>query len=126
MEVTGKIIAALEPRSGVSQSTGKPWKIAQFVLVTQEPYPKHIVFEVFGEDKLQEFNIQVGDELTVAFTIDASEYTGRWYNHLRAWKVERTSIATSIVPTPIETVDDLPFDSPLPFDCNDNSSVFPF
>lgn len=89
MEISGKIIAALEPRGGVSQRTGNTWKSQEFVIETHEQYPKHCVFRVFGEDRLREFNIQVGEELIVSFDIDAHEYQGRWYNDISAWRVQR-------------------------------------
>ena len=39
MEITGKIIHALEPRSGVSASTGNPWSMQTFVIENkQEQY----------------------------------------------------------------------------------------
>ena len=88
MELFGKIIAALEPRGGVSARTGNAWKAQSFVLETMEQYPRRCVFDVFGEDKLKDFNIQVGQELTVSFDIDAHEYQGRWYNSIRAWRVQ--------------------------------------
>lgn len=94
MEIQGKIIAALEPRSGVAKTTGNPWKVQEFVLETHDQYPRKCVFEVFGEDKLQQMNIQVGEELTVSFDIDARSWTGqdgreRWTNQIRAWRVVR-------------------------------------
>ena len=89
MEISGKIIAALEPRGGVSQRTGNTWKSQEFVIETHEQYPKRCMFRVFGEDRLRDFNIQVGEELTVSFDIDAREYQGRWYNDLTAWRVQR-------------------------------------
>ena len=89
MEISGKRIWASEPRSGVSQRTGSAWKSQDFVIETHEQYPKRCVFGVFGEDRLKEFNIQVGDELTVSFDIDAHEYNGRWFNNLRAWRVQK-------------------------------------
>ena len=91
MEITGKIIAALEPRGGVSQRTGNSWKTQEFVIETHEQYPRKCVFNVFGEDRLREFNIQVGEELTVSFDIDAREFNGRWYNDIRAWRVVRVA-----------------------------------
>ena len=42
-------------------------------------------------DKIDQFNIQLGEELNVSFDIDAREYNGRWYNDIRAWKVERVT-----------------------------------
>lgn len=98
MEITGKIIAALEPRGGVSQRTGNSWKSQEFVIETHEQYPKHCVFRVFGEDRLNQFNIQVGQELTVSFDIDAHEYNGRWYNDISAWRVSAPTAAPAGAP----------------------------
>lgn len=89
MEISGKIIAATEPTGGISQRTGNSWKSQDFVIETHEQYPKRCCFRVFGEDRLREFNIQVGEELTVSFDIDAHEYQGRWFNDVRAWRVQR-------------------------------------
>ena len=93
MEITGKIIASLPEQGGVSQRTGNSWKSQDFVIETHDTYPKRCVFRVFGADRLQQFNIQVGEELTVSFDIDAHEYNGRWYNDIRAWNVQRVAVA---------------------------------
>lgn len=92
MEITGKIIAVLPERGGVSK-TGNEWKMQEYVLETQEQYPRKMCFNVFGSDKIAQFNIQAGEEMTVSFDINAREYNGRWYNDIRAWKVERGSAA---------------------------------
>ena len=91
METTGKIIAVLEERSGVAASSGNSWRCAQYVLETAEQHPKKILFEVFGEDKIQSIAIKAGEVLTVSFSIDAHEYNGKWFNQIRAWKVDRQS-----------------------------------
>lgn len=91
MEITGKIIAVLPARSGVSARTGSEWKVQEYVLETQEQYPRKMCFDVFGADKIDQFAIQIGEQLTVSFDIDAREYQGRWYNSIRAWKVERVA-----------------------------------
>ena len=88
MELSGKVIAVLEPRGGVSK-TGNPWKVQEYVIETHDQYPRRMCFDVFGEDKITQFNIQVGEELTVHFDVDAREWQGRWFNSIRAWKVER-------------------------------------
>lgn len=87
MEMSGRITHVLEARGGTSARTGNAWKVQSYVLETSEQYPKHLCFEVFGEDKINLFNIQVGQEVTVSFDVDAHEYQGRWYNQIRAWKV---------------------------------------
>jgi hypothetical protein len=89
MELTGKIIAVMEPRGGVSARTGNTWKTQEYVLEVPGQYPKRCLFNVFGEDRINQFNIQNGDELTIQFDIDAREYNGRWYNDIRAYNVIR-------------------------------------
>lgn len=98
MEITGKIIAACEPRGGVSQRTGNSWKMQEFVLETMEQFPRKCMFSVFGEDRLNEFHIQVGEVLQVSFDIDAREYNGRWYNDIRAWRVQRDVTSAPAAP----------------------------
>lgn len=88
MEITGKIIAVLEPRSGQSKTTGNMWMTQDYVIETIEQYPKRVCFNVWGEDKIKMFNIQVGQELIVSFDINAREWQGKWFNDVRAWKVE--------------------------------------
>lgn len=126
MELTGKIIAVMEARGGVSARTGNSWKTQEYVIEVPGQYPKRCVFNVFGEDRINQFNIQNGDELTIQFDIDAREYNGRWYNDIRAYNVIRgqqpaaapqvaaPSEATSPFPPAQEPVsegssDDLPF-----------------
>ena len=89
MELTGKIIAVMEPRGGVSARTGNTWKTQEYVLEVPGQYPKRCLFNVFGEDRINQFNIQNGDELTIQFDIDAREYNGRWFNDIRAYNVVR-------------------------------------
>lgn len=88
MEIEGRIIAVLESRGGTSARTGNTWKVQSYVLETQEQYPRRMCFEVFGEDKITQMNIQKDQMLKVSFDVDAHEYQGRWYNQIRAWKVE--------------------------------------
>ena len=97
MEFTGRIIKALEPRGGVSSKTGNPWKMQDFVIEeTIGQFPKRMVFNVFGEDNLNRFNIQEGQELTVSFDINAREYNGRWYNDVRVWNVVAATPAAPV------------------------------
>lgn len=130
MELIGKAIAALQVKSGVSQRTGEQWQSREYVIETQEQFPKKMCFEVFGTDKLKEFNIRNNDLIKVHFDITAREYNGRWYNSVRAWKVEHVNQDGPVVgatsnqvsatapqapatpvaaPTTQESDDDLPF-----------------
>lgn len=92
MELQGKVIAETPERSGTS-ARGE-WKAKDFVIETHEQYPHKMSFTVFGEERLQRFNIQVGQEVLVAFDIDAHEHNGRWYNNIRAYDVRQVDPAS--------------------------------
>ena len=96
MEIEGKIIVAMPEQGGTSARTGNSWKSQEFVIETHDQYPRKCVFEVFGADRIAQFNIQVGEELRVYFDIDAREWEGhnRWFNRLRAYRVDRIDPAT--------------------------------
>ena len=98
MELQGKVIVALPERSGVS-ARGE-WKSQSFVIETHEAYPRKMVFDVFGADRLARFNIQVGQEVLVSFDIDAHEYNGRWYNSILAFDVRMVDPAQFGVQAP--------------------------
>ena len=110
MEITGKIIAALDKRSGTSARTGNTWASQEYVLETHDQYPRHCCFRVFGEDRINNMNIQIGEELTVSFDIDAREYQGRWYNDISAWKVDRVQPGAPQQPAPAAA----PYAQPAP------------
>ena len=90
MEFIGKIIAVLPEKGGVSSRTGNEWKAQEYVIEDSASgqYPRRMCFEVFGADRIAQFNIQMGQELKVSFDIDANQWQDRWFNRIRAWKVE--------------------------------------
>lgn len=92
MELQGKVIAVLPERSGVSQRG--EWKSQDYVIETHDAYPRKMVFGVFGADRISRFNIQIGQEVTVSFDIDAHEYQGRWFNNIRAFDVRQVDPAS--------------------------------
>ena len=112
MELIGKIIQVLPERSGTSARTGSEWRMASYVLETStDRFPRKMMFEVFGSDKIQQFNIQVGEMVRVSFDIDAREYQGRWYNSIRAWNVDR-NLADPMAQMPMGAPDTTPFAAP--------------
>ena len=122
MELSGKVIAVLEPRGGVSK-TGNAWKVQEYVIETHDQYPRKMCFDVFGEDKINQFNIQVGEELTVHFDIDAREWQGRWFNSIRAWKVDRATMSAG---GPVPSADAVPFPPAPDFGPGDEKDDLPF
>ena len=93
MEVVGKIILKLPLQSGVSQA-GNNWKKQEYVLETEDSYPKKVHFDFFG-DKADQFPLNVGDRVRLSFDIESREYTGRWYTSIRGWKAEAAAAAAA-------------------------------
>lgn len=87
MELEGKISVVMPANSGVSQRTGNAWMSQEYVMAyywfPNQTNPSYIVMRVFGEDKINHFNIQPNDEVRVRFHCEAHENNGRWYNELR-------------------------------------------
>lgn len=113
MEFTGKIIWAGEKKTGTTRK-GEQYAVQEFVIENNDDtYPRKMVFEVFGADRLKKFGIRVGEELTVSFDIDAREWKDRWFNSIRAWNIERDEEPAIVAPEPEPIVnsnpDDLPF-----------------
>ena len=98
MELTGRIIAVLPANSGVSNRTGNPWMSQEYVIEVPGQYPRKCVFRLFGEDRIKQFNIQMNEDVTVSFDIDAHEYNGRWFNEIRAYNVVRGQVPATGAP----------------------------
>ena len=86
MEITGKIVELLPVKSG--KSAKGEWKKQEFILETEGQYPKKICFMAWG-DKIDEFAIKQGEQLSVSIDIESREYNGRWYTDIKAWQVKR-------------------------------------
>lgn len=84
MQIKGRIVTALPEASGVNKA-GKPWRKREFVLETQESYPKKIAFVVMN-DRIDQMNIQAGSLYTVDVDAESREFNGKWYTTLTGWK----------------------------------------
>jgi hypothetical protein len=98
-------------QSGTSMRTGNPWMSQEYVLEVPAQYPKRMVFRIFGEDRIKQFNIQQGEQnVTIQFDIDAHEYNGRWFNEVRCYNVLRSVGQQQAQPSAVS-----PQPSPAPF-----------
>lgn len=90
VKFTGKIIAAGQVQMGTSQS-GTQWSSQEYVIEElNQQYPSRAVIQVYGSDKIQQFNIQLGEIITANIGFKAHQSKdGRWFNQLDCWKVER-------------------------------------
>ena len=117
MELAGKITHVLEEKSGASARG--PWRKQEYVIEIPGDYPKQVCFMVWG-DKIDQFQIVEGQELTVHFDLESREYNGRWYTDVKAWRVERSeagdrSQAEDSPPPPPKDAPPPDFDDDIPF-----------
>jgi hypothetical protein len=130
MEITGKIILALPEASGVSKA-GNSWKKREYVLETQETYPKKVMFNFFG-DRVDQYPLAVGDDVTVSFDLESREFNGRWYTDVRAWKAEKVApgaamgAAPAAPAAPAPLPGDFPAAPAAPVDLPGSDSDLPF
>ncbi len=82
--ISGRVTHVLELVSGDSKRRpGEKWYRQEYVIETMEEYPKSVCFELWGEDRIKQANIQEGDFITVSFNVQSREYNGRWYTSVR-------------------------------------------
>ena len=91
--MSGVISQILPAQQGVSQRTGQPWVSQEYVLCHEQgQYPRFVCFRVFGQDKIQQMNIQLNEQLTIHLNIDAKQGQRGFFNSIDCWKVERQSV----------------------------------
>ena len=75
---------------GTSQN-GTQWSSQEYVIEElNQQYPSRAVIQVYGSDKIQQFNIQLDEIITANIGLKAHQSKdGRWFNQLDCWKVER-------------------------------------
>lgn len=92
MEIQGRIVEILEPKTG--QSSRGSWKKHEFILETNESFPKKICIANWN-DKIDLSNLKPGDEVSASVNIESREYNGNWYTDIKVWKVDITSKTAS-------------------------------
>lgn len=127
MEITGRIIFDLPEQNGTSKA-GNAWRKKEYVLETEDTYPKKVHFDFFG-DRVEQFPLKVGQRIKLSFDIESREYNGRWYTSIRGWRAENADEAAPAaavaaapadpfapaaapvppVPPAVNATDDLPF-----------------
>lgn len=94
LKQSGKLIQILDVQAGTSKA-GKEWQKRDFVIETQDQFPKKIAFSMFGDkiDMIEQYKI--GDILNVSFNLESREYNGKWYHNVNAWRIESIESAAS-------------------------------
>ncbi len=122
LEITGKLLKVLALQSGTSARGS--WSKQDFIIETQEQYPKKVCISAWGERVNELAASREGDVLKISFNVESREFNERWYTDVRAWRIEKqgASAAASAEPAGMATppppaedpfgasaADDLPF-----------------
>ena len=109
MEVTGKITKVLDKVTGQKKDGSGEWVKQCFVLETTEQYNNLYCFELFGDEKVDNFNQynKVGSDVKVDFNISTNEWQGKYYTSLQAWKVFKAEVAAITPPAPFQPATDI-------------------
>ena len=87
MDFEGKVLEILPPVTG--QSARGTWE-RQTVVFEQDNKQFGKEIAVTFMNKAQDVaSLRVGESYTVSFDIDCRQWQDRWFNDIRAWKVER-------------------------------------
>lgn len=105
-----KITKVLDTQSGTSKA-GKEWSKLTFVGETNEEYNNLYAFELFGQEKVENFNKfnKVGDIVNVEFNVSTREWEGRYFTGLSAWRIDKAQEGTQSPAQDDNGADDLPF-----------------
>jgi len=121
MQVKGTLQQILKLESGVSKA-GKEWKKQDFVLVTNEQFPKTVCFTLFGDKISLIDGINAGSEIEVFFSLESRDFNGKWYHNINAWKIERAAAVNSTSNYP----PDFPMGEITPESADDSGNDLPF
>ncbi len=129
LEITGKLVQLLEEQKG--ESARGPWLKQEFLIETEEKFPKQICLAAWNERASALKSFQPGERLKIAFDIESREFRGKWYTNLKAWSVDRDTAgaAPAGAPTQAPAAQGLPQAPPYSLEDippESDSDVLPF
>ena len=116
MEIQGKITQLLPEQKG--EGRNGTWRKKEYVIETQDQYPKKICFNLWG-DKIDQNPVKEGDLVKLFFDVESREYNGKWYTDVKGWKIEQATGGADLPPLPdappTDTAPPPPGEDDLPF-----------
>jgi Domain of unknown function (DUF3127) len=100
LEITGTITNILDVQTGQKKDGSGTWEKQLFLVETKEQYNNLYCFEIFGDQKVDNFKKfnKVGQEVMVEFNVSCNEWQGKYFTTLSAWKITATPLQTQTNP----------------------------
>ena len=100
LQISGIIKKFLPIEKGLTKA-GAEWQKQSFIVSNNDGYEgkeQIFCFEIFGEEKVQNFNKfnKVGDAVTIDFNINTNEWQGKYFTSLQSWKVSKQADANNL------------------------------
>jgi len=111
LEIKGTLTKIGETVEGTGKD-GKPWQKLTYTVETDQTYNNLYAFEVFSQDKVEQFKKYntVGDKVSVKFNVSTNEWKGKYFTTLQSWRCTKDDSQTTEKETvQAEAQDDLPF-----------------
>lgn len=96
LEFEGNLVKVLSEVTG--QGKNGAWVKQDFVLETEDQYPKKACFTAWGDKAADLKTFSLGEKLRVTFSVESREYNERWYTDLRAFRIDQVSRGASSAP----------------------------
>ena len=110
--LTATFVKALPEVTG--QGKNGEWRKTDFIVKTNDSYPKQVCFTVWGDTTKLVKELKEGEVVSVSFDIESREYNSRWYTEAKALKIEKQATPKTTPPAePAQPAKE--FDGDLPF-----------
>jgi hypothetical protein len=106
LEITGKLITKLPQHSG--QGKNGTWTKQDFIIETQEQFPKKVCISVWGDKAKELDTIAVGETMKAGINIESREFNGKWYTDVKAWRIEKQGASQNNDLPPMSSNETLP------------------
>lgn len=93
MQEHGRVIVAMQPRTGISPRTNMQWMSQEYVILVEGRWERKVMFSLWGQETIAKANLQLGEYITVHADVDAHEFEGRWFNEIRAYDIEKKGVS---------------------------------
>jgi hypothetical protein len=87
MNISGKLLQVSDIENGTSKA-GKDYVKCLAIIETTEAYPKKIAVELGKMELIDQVTKKsLGGEISFEVNLESREFNGKWYNSIKAWKV---------------------------------------
>ena len=105
-KATGEIIEILPTQKGTSKA-GKDWQKLTFAIDTKQEYNNILAFEVFGDEKVENFlkYNKIGKTVDVEFNVSSNKWKDRYFTSASAWKITNANDTETALQQSADVID---------------------